>query len=68
MIIGIGHGASALIANAIGGRKNASDRACRLWGQALIRRRHLRRAMVALYGVFAADPLFRLAGTRGRKH
>ncbi len=62
LIIGIGHGASALIANAIGNK--APGHACRLWGQALI----LALAaggLVALYGLFAAEPLFRLAGTEG---
>jgi putative MATE family efflux protein len=62
LIIGIGHGASALIANAIGGK--APDRACRLWGQALIVA-VAAGGVVALYGLFAAEPLFRLAGTEG---
>ncbi len=62
LIIGIGHGASALIANAIG--ENRPERVCRLWGQALILA-VLTGLLVALYGLFLADPLFRLAGTEG---
>jgi putative MATE family efflux protein len=62
LIVGIGHGAAALIANEIGGK--APDRACRLWGQTLILAL-VAGVLVALYGLFAADPLFRLAGTRG---
>ena len=62
LIVGVGHGAAALIANAIG--ENHPERACRLWGQALI----LAVAtgfLVALYGLFFAEPLVRLAGTQG---
>lgn len=62
LIVGIGHGASALIANAIG--EEAPDHACRLWGQSLILS-VITGGLVGLYGLFAADPLFRLAGTDG---
>ncbi len=62
LMVGIGHGASALIANAIG--EEAPARACRLWGQALILA-VITGVVVALYGLFFADPLFRLAGTDG---
>jgi len=62
LIIGIGHGASALIANAIG--ENRPERVCRLWGQALVLS-VVTGLLVALYGLFFADPLFRLAGMEG---
>ena len=62
LIIGVGHGASALIANAVGEGK--PDHACRLWGQALLLA-VITGGLVAIYGLFFADPLLRLAGTRG---
>jgi len=62
LVVGIGHGASALIANAIG--EEAPTRACRLWGQALILA-VITGGLVALYGLFFADPLFRLVGAEG---
>jgi len=62
LVVGIGHGASALIANAIG--EGVPARACRLWGQALILA-VITGMLVALYGLFFADPLFRLVGTKG---
>jgi putative MATE family efflux protein len=62
LMIGVGHGASALIANAIG--EEEPSHACRLWGQALLLA-VITGGLVALYGLFAADPLFRLAGTEG---
>lgn len=62
LMIGIGSGGSALIANAIG----ADDRqkACRLFGQALLLAL-LAGALVAVYGLLAIDHLFRLAGVEG---
>ena len=62
LLIGIGHGAAALIANAIG--EDAPARACRLWGQALLLA-VITGGLVALYGLFFADSLLRLAGVRG---
>ncbi|MDH3659462.1 MAG: MATE family efflux transporter, partial [Alphaproteobacteria bacterium] len=62
LMIGIGHGAAALIANAIG--EEAPAHACRLWGQALLLA-VITGGLVALYGLLFADPLFRLAGTQG---
>lgn len=62
LMIGIGVGASALIANAIGA--DDRPRACRLFGQALSLSL-LAGLAVALYGLFAAEYLFRLAGTSG---
>ena len=62
LIVGVGHGSSALIANAIG--ENSPERACRLWGQALILA-VVTGFLVALYGLFFAEPLVRLAGTEG---
>jgi len=62
LMIGVGVGASALIANAIG----AGDKshACRLYGQACLLA-VIAGGIVAVYGLFAAEPLFRLAGTSG---
>ena len=59
LMVGIGFGASALIANAIG----AEDRrlASRLFGQAILLAL-IAGVIVAIYGLLAADPLFRLAG------
>ncbi len=62
LMIGIGVGASALISNAIGAEEHR--RACRLFGQALLLA-VLAGAAIAVYGLFAAEPLFRLAGTGG---
>ncbi len=62
LAVGLGQGASALIANAIGA--GAPQRAVRLWGQALLLALAAG-AAVALYGLSAADPLFRLMGTEG---
>ncbi len=62
LMIGIGVGASALISNAIGAGE--PSRACRLFGQALLLA-VLAGGAVAIYGLLAADPLFRLAGTSG---
>ncbi len=62
LMIGIGVGASALTANAIGAED--SSRARRLFGQALLLA-VFAGALVAVYGLVAAEPLFRLAGTSG---
>ena len=62
LTIGIGHGASALIANALG--EDKPDHACRLWGQALLLA-VFTGGLVGLYGLFFADSLLRLAGTTG---
>ncbi len=62
LMIGVGTGASALIANAIGGGKQ--KHACRLLGQALLLAL-IAGGLVALYGLFFADQLFRLAGVEG---
>ena len=58
---GIGAGVSALIANALGGRDLGLAR--RLFGQALLLAM-LAGSLVALYGLLAAEPLFRLSGVR----
>ncbi|MEM8947798.1 MAG: MATE family efflux transporter [Pseudomonadota bacterium] len=62
LMIGIGVGASALISNAIGAGE--PSRACRLYGQALLLA-VLAGGAVAVYGLFAAEGLFRLAGISG---
>lgn len=62
LIVGIGHGASALIANALGEKEPALAR--RLWGQSLLLAMTTG-VLVALYGLYAADPLFRLVGIEG---
>ncbi len=62
LVVGIGHGASALIANALG--EGEPRRACRLWGQALLLAM-ITGALVGLYGLFFTDPLFRLIGAEG---
>lgn len=62
LVVGIGHGASALIANALG--EGEPSHACRLWGQSLLLS-VIMGGLVALYGLFFADPLFRLAGAKG---
>ncbi len=62
LMIGIGVGASALVSNAIGAGE--PSRACRLYGQALLLA-VLAGGAVAAYGLLAAEPLFRLAGTGG---
>ena len=48
LVVGIGHGASALIANAIG--EGAPAHACRLWGQALLLA-VITGGLVAVYGL-----------------
>lgn len=62
LMIGVGFGASALISNAIGAEER--QRACRLYGQALLLA-VLAGGAVAVYGLLAADPLLRLAGVSG---
>ena len=62
LMIGIGSGSSALIANAIGADK--PRRACRLFGQALLLALFAG-LLVALYGILFSDPLFRFAGIEG---
>lgn len=62
LVVGIGQGASALIANALGA--DDPDQARRLFGQALTLSLGAG-ALVAVYGLFASDPLFRLMGSVG---
>jgi putative MATE family efflux protein len=62
LVVGLGHGASALVAHAIG--EDEPERACRLWGQALLLAAFTG-LIVALYGLFAAEPLFLLIGAKG---
>lgn len=62
LMIGIGSGSSALIANAIG--TGDKKQACRLFGQAILVALFAG-MVVALYGVFFADQLFRFAGVQG---
>ncbi len=62
LMFGIGSGAAALIANALG--EGAPDRARRLFGQACLLA-VIAGIIVALYGLFLSDPLFRLVGVRG---
>ncbi|MGH1481533.1 MAG: MATE family efflux transporter [Geminicoccales bacterium] len=62
LMIGVGVGGSALIANAIGG--DDRRQACRFFGQALLLAL-LAGGLVALYGQFAIEALFRFAGVQG---
>ncbi len=62
LMIGVGIGASALIANAIGA--DEPGRARRLFGQALLLALFAG-GLVALYGLFFSSTLFRLVGVEG---
>lgn len=62
LLIGLGSGSQALIANALG--QKDEDQAIRLWGQALLSAVILG-VVVGLYGLFLSEPLFRLIGAQG---
>lgn len=62
LLIGLGAGSQALIANALG--RGDEDHAVELWGQAILSAVAVGLA-IALYGLFLSTPLFQLIGAKG---